>query len=111
MAQDLRGKDGDVVTRIRLASNVEVLLCVLWELLEEKRQKSVDIFAGSDGIADAASAIGVPNVDGLIEKNDGGVRIPRVWVVNELELAVDRCRSKFKEKAGQGAASRSAVEP
>ena len=100
MAQDLRGKDGDVVTCIRLASNVKVLLCVLWELLEEKRQKSVDILAGSDCVADAASAIGVPNINGLIEENDGGIRIPRVWVVNKFELAVDRCRSQFEEKAG-----------
>jgi len=35
VGQNLRGKYGDVVARIRFASDVEVLLRVFWELLEE----------------------------------------------------------------------------
>ena len=35
VGEDLRGEDGNVVTSIRLASNVEVLLGILRELLEE----------------------------------------------------------------------------
>ena len=50
--QDLSSKDGDVVASVRLASNVEVLLCVLRELLEEEREQSVNILASSNGVAD-----------------------------------------------------------
>lgn len=52
VGQDLGGEDGNVVASIRLASNVEVLLGVLRELLEEQGQQRIDIFAGSTSVAD-----------------------------------------------------------
>lgn len=55
--QDLRGKDGDVVTGIRLAADVEILLGVLGELLEEEGQQGVDVLAGSVGVADGVAAV------------------------------------------------------
>jgi hypothetical protein len=55
--QDLRGKDGDVVTGIRLAADVEILLGVLGELLEKEGQQGVDVLAGSVGVADGVAAV------------------------------------------------------
>lgn len=57
VGQDLGSEDGDVVTSIRLASNVEVLLCVLRELMEEEGKESVDILAGSDSVADSVARV------------------------------------------------------
>lgn len=52
VGQNFGGEDGDVVASIRLASNVEVLLGVLRELLEEQGQERIDVLAGSTGVAD-----------------------------------------------------------
>lgn len=52
VGQNLRGEDGNVVASIRLASNVEVLLGVLRELLEEQGQERIDVLAGSTSVAD-----------------------------------------------------------
>jgi len=38
VGKDLGGEDGDVVTGIRLTRDVEILLGILWELLEEEGQ-------------------------------------------------------------------------
>jgi len=51
VGQNLRGKDGDVVTSVRLARDVEALVGVLGELLEEEGEQGVDVLAGSDSIA------------------------------------------------------------
>ena len=48
MAQDLRREDWDVVTGIRFSSNMEVLMRILWELLEEEGKEGVDILASCD---------------------------------------------------------------
>jgi len=64
--QDLGIEDWDVVTSVRLASNVEVLLRIFGELFEEEGEKSIYVLASGNGIADRATAVGVPNVDWLI---------------------------------------------
>ena len=76
MAEDLRGKDGNIMTSIRLSSNMEVLLGVLRELFEEQCEQSIYIFACCDRIANGAAAIRVANVDRLVEEDDRGIRIP-----------------------------------
>jgi hypothetical protein len=55
---------------------VEVLLRVLWKLLEEQRQQSVDILASRNSVANGVAAVGVSNVNGLIEENNGSIRVP-----------------------------------
>jgi hypothetical protein len=55
---------------------VEVLLGVLGELLKEESQEGIDILAGGRSVADRAAAVGVANVDGLVEEDDGGVGVP-----------------------------------
>lgn len=52
VGKNLRGEDWNVVASIRLSSDVEVLLSVLWELLKEQRQESIDVLAGCDGVGD-----------------------------------------------------------
>ena len=109
--QDLRGKDGNVVSSIRLARNVEVLLGILGELVEEQSQKSVDILASGNGVADRASRVRVSNIDRLIEEDYAGVLVPAKIIVDNLELLVDGRRAEFQEQAGKGRAAGAAIEP
>jgi hypothetical protein len=55
---------------------VEVLLGVLGELLEEEGEKGVDILASRPGVADGLAAVGVADIDGLVEEDDGSVTVP-----------------------------------
>lgn len=109
--EDLVGKDGDIVTSVRLSSNVEVLLGVLRELVEEEGEKGINILAGSDSVADRTTTVRVANVDRLVEEDDGSVVVPRLRVVDDLNLLVDGSRAKLKEETGQGRAAGATVEP
>lgn len=109
--EDLVGEDRDVVAGVRLSSNVEVLLGVLGELVEEEGKKGIDVLASSDSVAHGATAVRVANIDGLVEEDNGSVVVPRLRVVDELNLLVDGGRSKLKEETGQGRATGATVEP
>lgn len=109
--QNLRGKDGDVVASVGLASDVEVLLGVLGELLEEQGQQSIDVLASSDGVTDTAAAVGVANVDGLVQEDDGSIGVPGVVIVDKLDLAVHRARTELQEETGQRRAAGATVQP
>lgn len=76
VGENLRSENGDVVTGIRLSSNVEVLLGVLGELVEEESEKSVNVLAGGNGVADGTTAVGVSDIDGLVKEDDGSVVVP-----------------------------------
>ena len=89
VSENLRGENRNVVASIRLSSNVEVLLRVLWELLEEERQERVDVLTGCDGVGDGGAGVGVADVDWLVQEDNRGVGVPGVWVGVELELLVD----------------------
>ena len=82
---------------IRLASNVEVLLSILGELVEEESEERIDILAGSDSVADGVAGVGVSDVDGLIKEDHAGVVVPAELIVDNLELLVDGRRPKLKE--------------
>jgi hypothetical protein len=96
--QNLGREDGNVVTGVALAGNVEVLLGVLGELLEEE---------GEEGVA----RVRVADVHRLVEEDDAGVGVPRAGV--ELDLAVlgDGRGTKLHEETGKGRAARATVEP
>jgi len=85
------------VAGVRFSSNVEVLLRVLWELLEEESKECVNILSSSNGIADRATAVRIAHVDWLIEEDHRSIGIPGVWVVVELQLLVDGGWAKLKE--------------
>jgi hypothetical protein len=51
VGQDLRGKDGNVMSGIRFTGNMEILCGIFGELLEEQGKKCVDVFTGRDGVA------------------------------------------------------------
>jgi len=99
------------VACIRFPGNVEVLLRVLWELLEEESEECIDVLASRNGIAHGAAAVGVADIDGLIEEDHRSIRIPRVRVIVKLQLGINGRRAKFKEETSEGRAARSAVKP
>lgn len=109
--EDLRRKGGNVVSTIRLSGNVEVLSRILGELVEEEREKGVNVLASSDSVADGATAVGVADVDRLVQEDDGSIVVPCVWVVNNFDLLVDGSRSQLKEETGEGRTSRATIEP
>lgn len=76
MRQNLRGEDRDVVASVGLSGNVERLLGVLRELLEEESQKSVDVLASSDSVANRVVAVGETDVNGLVKEDDRCVCVP-----------------------------------
>jgi hypothetical protein len=109
--ENLRGENGNVVASIRLSSNVEVLLGILGKLVEEESEEGVNVLASSDSVAHGSAAIRVTNVYGLVKEDDGSVVVPRVGVVDNLKILIDRGRAKLKEETSQGGAARAAVEP
>ncbi len=90
---------------------MEILLSVLRVLLEEQSEKSIDVFAGSHSIADGASAIREAGIDGLVQKDNRSVIIPRVWIVNYVAVLINRRWPKLKEKTGERRAPRTTVDP
>ena len=111
VGQDLRGKDGDIVASIRLASNVEVLLGILGELVEEEGKESVDILASSDSVADGVAGVRVADVDGLVKEDNAGVVVPGVLIVDDLELLVNGRRAELKEETSKRRAAGATVQP
>lgn len=111
VGQNLVGKDGDVVTSVGLASNVEVLLGVLGELLEEQGQEGVNVLAGSNGVADGLARVRVADVDGLVKEDHGRIGVPRQRVVDDLDVLVDSRGTKLEEQTGQRRAAGAAVQP
>lgn len=109
--EDLGSEDGNIVAGVGFAGDVEVLVGILRELLEEEGEKGKDVFAGGDSVGDGGAAVGEANVDGLVEKDDTGVGIPAVGVVDEVEILIDGCRTEFKEKTGEGGTARATVDP
>ena len=101
----------NVMSSVRFACNVEILMGILWKLLEEQGQESIDVLACSDCVADRASAVREPSVDRLIEEDDGRIRIPGVRVVHELDLLVHGSWTKLEEKTRERTAAWSAIEP
>src|SRR6202012_3126095 len=88
-----------------------VLRGIFWELLKEEREESVDILASSHCIGDAGARVRVPHIDRLIQEDDAGIVIPRVWVGNYLELLVDARGAELEEETSQRRTARATVEP
>lgn len=99
------------MTSVRLARNVEVLLSVFRELLEEQGKESVNVLAGSNGVADGGPAVGVSDVDGLVKENDRGIVVPRVVIVDGLDVLANGARTKFQEQSSEGRAAGATVQP
>jgi hypothetical protein len=97
------------VASVGLASNVEVLLAVLRELLEEQCQESVDVLASSNSVADRGATVGVADVDGLVKEDNRGIVVPGKVVVDRLDVLADGARTKFEEQSGKGRATGTTV--
>ena len=111
VGQNLRGKDGNVVSSIGFARDVEALLGVLRKLLEEEGEQGVDVLASCDGVADLATRVGEADVDGLVEKDDGSIAVPRIVVVLDLAFLCDGGRAQLHEETGQRGAAGPTIEP
>jgi len=57
------------VTGIGLASNMKVLLRIFGELFEEESEKSVNVLARRNGVADRTATVRISDIDGLSEKD------------------------------------------
>jgi hypothetical protein len=99
------------MTGVRLASNVEVLLAVLRELLEEQSQESVDVLASSNSVADRGATVGVADIDGLVKEDNRGIVVPGEVVVDRLDVLADGARTKFEEQSSEGGAAGTTVQP
>lgn len=111
VGENLRSKGRNVVTGVRFTCNVEILGSVFGELFEEEGKKSIDILCSSARLADGVIAVGETDIDGLIKEDDRSVRVPRVGVVDGLNVLADRAGAKLEEKTGQGRASWATVQP
>jgi hypothetical protein len=109
--QNLRGKYRDVVTSVRLSSNVEVLLGIFGELLEEKGKEGVDVLACSNGVANSGATVRIADIDGLVEEDDRSIGVPGEVIVDRLDLLVDAAGTKLQEQSSKGRTARATVEP
>lgn len=109
--KDLRGEDGDIVTGIGLACDVEILVSVLGKLCEKEGEESVDVLSSGNGVGDGGTAVGKADIDGLVQENDAGVGVPAVGVGYNFEITVDGRRAEFEEKASKGGAAWAAIKP
>jgi len=71
----------------------EVLLRILWELLEEESKERIHVLACRHCITYGTAAIRITDIDGLIKEDDGSVVIPRVRIIDKLEILVNRRRA------------------
>jgi hypothetical protein len=99
------------MTSIRLAGNMEVLLRILWELLEEKSKERIHVLARCHCVAHGTAAIRITNIDRLVKEDNGSVIVPRVRVVNELEVLVNGGRAELKEQSCKRRTARASVKP
>lgn len=111
VGENLGSENGNVVSSVRFASNVEVLVSILRELLEEESHQGVDVLASCYSVANRAATVGVTDVDGLVKEDDGGVGVPRKGVEFSVDLLVDKGWAKLHEKTSQRRAARATVQP
>jgi len=77
---------------------VQLLVRVLWESVDEKLQKRVNILTGDGAGVDGSVAIAIPDIDRLVQKNHVRVHIPAVWVPRRvLALIPNAAGAKFEE--------------
>ncbi|KAH3660567.1 hypothetical protein OGAPHI_007153 [Ogataea philodendri] len=111
MGQDLRGKHRDVVASVGLSSNVEVVFQQVWELLVEQFEECIHILTGCNGVGHRLGGVRESDIDWLVKEHNGCVGVPRVLVVDWLEVWTDGGGSQFEEQTGQGRTTWTSVKP
>lgn len=111
VGQDLRSEGRDIVASVRLASDVEILLGILGELLEKEGQQGVDVLARGHSVAHGGATVGVAHIHGLVQEDHRSIGVPGEVIVDGLDLAVDRAGPKLHEEASKGGASGTTVQP
>jgi hypothetical protein len=101
-------------TTVRLGSQVEGRLSVLWEALEEELEERVDVLAGNGGVVHGRTVVRVrvPDVDRLVQEDDVGVGVPRMRVERGvLAVVSNAARTQLEEQPSLGRASGATVDP
>ena len=96
---------------IRLASNMEVLLRILWKLLEEKSKECIHVLARCHCVAHGTATVRITDIHRLVKEDDRSVIVPRVWVVDKLGILVNRGWAEFKEQSCKRRTARASVKP
>ena len=111
MREDLRSKNRNVVASIGFSSDVEVLLGILRKLLEEQSKQGVNVLSSSNSVADSTAAVRVANVDGLVQEDNGSVGVPRIRVINRLDVLINTAGPKLHEESSERRTARATVQP
>lgn len=96
---------------IGFSSNVKVLCRILGELLEEHGQERINVFARGLSARDLSRRVRISNIDRLVKEYNGRVGIPRIRVLDGVDLRVDGCGTKLHKEPGQRGAPRATVKP
>jgi hypothetical protein len=81
---------------------MEIKVSIFREFLEEQLKESVDILGSSIGIAGTITAIGITNVQWLIQENNVGVAVPRILVENGFSSRIINSAWTMAIKQSQG---------
>lgn len=113
LGDNLSTDGGDVVTCIRFTSDEELSTLVFSETGVETLQELPEIVSDLGFVVgefvEADSA--VASTDGLINKNDVGVGVPRVGVGGEGEIVIDLVGTIFGEETSDGRATGTTIQP
>jgi hypothetical protein len=109
--ENLRRENRNVVAGIGFSSDVEVLLGILRKLLEEQSKQGVNVLSSSDSVADSTAAVRVANVDGLVQEDNGSVGVPRIWVVDRLDVLINTAGPELHEESSERRTARSTIQP
>lgn len=113
LGDNLSTDGGDVVTCIRFTSDEELSTLEFSETGVETLQELPEIVSDLGFVVgefvEADSA--VASTDGLVNKNDVGVGVPRVGVGGESEIIVDLVGTIFGKETSDGRATGTTIQP
>jgi len=103
---------GDIVTSVGFASNVKLELLVSRKPFEKELEEGINVLGGSQRVAGGAPTIGVTDVQGLIQKDDASIGVPRVGIQKSVgTLVIDLARAEFHQQASERRTAGAAIEP
>jgi hypothetical protein len=108
------GDSWDVVTGIRLTSDIEIFSLELWVLLEELNQELGHVVTNLIFVSNEMEwvSMGETGSNWLIDVDQVGILVPGVWIrLESLSIFVEFIWTVFVEKSNLGSTSWSTGEP
>lgn len=125
LVDDLGGKDGEVASTVGLSTEMEFPSLQVSKRLQAANSRTVSPYTDDDSMKgysqdaqeginiyssfltrphlDAARSIRQSDANRLIDKDDVGLRVPRVWVrLGTVAIGLRRARSQFHEESHTG---------